>query len=179
MTQAWVFCLFHISVRHISAEGHFGQNFSVTEHFGHGSFRSGNISVTELFGQRTFRSRNILVTEHFGHRTFRSRNFSVTEHLGHRTFRSGYISVREHFGQGTFQSQIFSVREPIIGDLDTNPIFEWGLIWFSLTWLLVPKFSARMLFIHPESILPTQDLSSLFWPWIESALMYSLVTSPF
>ena len=163
MTQAWVFCLFHISVRHISAEGHFGQNFSVTEHFGHGSFRSGNISVTE----------------HFGHRTFRSRNFSVTEHLGHRTFRSGYISVREHFGQGTFQSQIFSVREPIIGDLDTNPIFEWGLIWFSLTWLLVPKFSARMLFIHPESILPTQDLSSLFWPWIESALMYSLVTSPF
>ena len=44
---------------------------------------------------------------------------------------------------------------------------------------MVPKFSARILFIHPESILPTQDLSSLFWPWIESTLIYTLVTSPF
>ena len=103
--------LFHISVRNISAEGHFGQNFSVTEHFGHGSFRSGNISVTELFGHRTFRSRIFSVREHFGHGTFRSENISVTEHFGHRTFRSRYISVREHFGHRTFRSRNFSVTE--------------------------------------------------------------------
>ena len=103
--------LFHISVRHISAEGHFGQNFSVTEHFGHRSFRSGNISVTELFGHRTFRSRIFSVREHFGHGTFRSENISVTEHFGHRTFRSRYISVREHFGHRTFRSGYISVRD--------------------------------------------------------------------
>ena len=87
--QSWrsQICLFHISVRNISAEGHFGQNFSVTEHFGHGTFRSQNISVTE----------------HFGHRTFRSQNILVTELFGHRTFRSGYISVRDFFGQRTIQ----------------------------------------------------------------------------
>ena len=99
------FRLFHISVRNISAEGHFGQNFSVTEHFGHGSFRSGNISVTELFGQRTFRSRNISVTEHFGHGTFRSQNILVTEHFGQGTFQSENISVRVHFGHRFFRSE--------------------------------------------------------------------------
>ena len=41
------FGLFHILARNISAEGHFGQNFLVIEHFGHGSFWSGNISVME------------------------------------------------------------------------------------------------------------------------------------
>ena len=89
--------LLHFSVRNISAEGHFGQNFSVTKHFGHGFFRSGNISVTELFGQRTFRSGNISVREHFGHRTFRSQNISVTDFFGQWTIQYNFAFFYNNF----------------------------------------------------------------------------------
>ena len=74
-----IFCLLHFSVRNISAEAHFDQDFQITENFGHGFFQSGKISVTKFFDQRTFRSQNFSVRVHFGQGTFRSQIFSVRE----------------------------------------------------------------------------------------------------